>query len=58
MNGLILASYILKVNQDHYRPARFPEYEAERHASARRTLTSLAASVLGLGVLIAVISAL
>jgi hypothetical protein len=58
METLILASYVLKANQARDGQDRFPETEAQSYVGAWRTLASLAASAVGFGIFIAVISVL
>ena len=56
MESLILASYVLKANQTN--PEKHPAFDERAQQTARRTLSSIAASMAGIGVYIFVLTLL
>ena len=56
MESLILASYVLKSNQR--KAETHAAFDEAAHQSARSTLSSLAASMVGMGALVFVLSLL
>ncbi len=56
MESLILASYVLKTNQT--KPERHPAFDEAAQRTARTTLASIAASMVGMAAYIFVLSLL
>jgi hypothetical protein len=56
MESLILASYVLKTTQTN--PESHPAFDEAAQQTARATLSSIAASMVGIGVYILVLSLL
>ena len=56
MESLVLASYVLKTNQTN--PEKHPAFDEKAQKTARRALSSIAASMAGIGAYIFVLTLL